>query len=79
MEVIQSNEHIRRIEQPVYKRQLASQSQDEKNSRMPMNGSFSKKPILVREHHKRPVEVGAWANALWKMNVSVPVRKRSTP
>lgn len=67
MEVIQSNEHIRRIEQPVYKRRWYRKVSDEKEF---VNAYewflLEKAEYWLEKTHKRPVEVGAWAKALWE-------------
>jgi hypothetical protein len=67
MDVIQSNEHIRRIEQPVYKRRWHRKVSDEKEFQNAYEWFLLEKAEYWLENiHKRPVEVGAWANALWE-------------
>jgi hypothetical protein len=67
MDVIQSNEHIRRIEQPVYKRRWYRKVNDEKELQNAYEWFLLEKAeYWLEKTHKRPVEVNAWAKALWE-------------
>ncbi len=68
MEIIQANEHIRRIEQPVYKRRWYRKVSDEKELVRAYEWFLLEKAEywLEKVNKKHAVEVSAWAKSLWE-------------
>jgi hypothetical protein len=67
LKIIQENEHIRRIEQPVYKRRWYQKIKDEQEFQRAVDWFLLEKAEWWLEHvHKRPVALEIWAKALWE-------------
>ena len=68
LEIIQANEHIRRIEQPVYKRRWYRKVSDEKELVRAYEWFLLEKAEywLEKVNKKHAVEVSAWAKSLWE-------------
>jgi hypothetical protein len=68
MQLIQENEHIRRIEQPVYKRRWYRKVSDEQEFQRAVEWFLLEKAEWWLQYVKKggPIEVDAWAKALWE-------------
>jgi hypothetical protein len=67
MELIGANEHIRRMEQPVYKRRWYRKESDEQEFRRAFEWFLLEKAEFHLEHVAQggPIDIEAWASALW--------------
>lgn len=67
MEVIGANEHIRRMEQPVYKRRWYRKESDEQEFRRAFEWFLLEKAEFHLEYGAQggPIALEAWASALW--------------
>lgn len=67
LDLIASNEHIRRIEQPIYKRRWYRKESDEQEFRRAFDWWMLEKAEWWLEHKTRkPVTLEEWADALWQ-------------